>query len=455
MNSVFISRVGRATAVAVAAAVMLAAGACENMEGGWGGKKQSAAQTEAFITPAGGKGAETPAAKPRTRTNLTKAEQQRDEMNQAALDTQAAFDMLNAKAAGSGANTPTSDEPTQNRPQSRGPGRGEQLPSLSLPDLGPDEPRKPQATPTTVVAAANRPASVPDASVPSHVADRTPEQRRADAVNELAQQLRPDVSAARQPLRAAVPLFGLDAISPGAAQDGLDAMRGAVSPDQRRAIDVAGALIKSLASDPNLSSGDPVALANEMRSQADRLAGGPQTDGEDMSLGTVALCQQVDGFGRYTPLRSNAFLAGRAGSMILYTEVEHFAQAPMSGMPVGEAAEDGPRWTVELGQSVKLYFDADGSEQMALPETVVKDVARAKRRDFFLVQRIDLPRALSVGNYTLKVTVRDVATGAMAEQLTALRVIADGSVARDRMPAVQPKGSKSGQAGGRLVDGRP
>lgn len=431
------SRVGRMAAVVGGAAVILGAGACENMEGGWGFKKQPASPAEAMVKAAENAGG---AAKAGSHRPLSRADQQREEMNQAALDTQAAFDMLNAKP---GATGDAGAEPQGSRPQSSRNGRGEPLPSLSLPDLGQEATARPAASPT-VVAAANRPASVPDATVPARVADRTPEQRRADAVHELAQQLKPDIGAARQPLRSAVPLFGLDAISPGSAQEGLDAMRAAVSPDQRRALDVAGDFIRSLAADPNLSSGDPAAMAHALRSQADRLAGGPQTDGEDMALGAVAMCQQVDGFGRYTPLGSNAFLSGRTGSMILYTEVDHFAQSPLAP----DVNDDGPRWAVEVGQSVRLYFDADGSEQMSWPETVVKDVARAKRRDFFLVQRIDLPRTLSVGNYTLKVTVRDVASGGIAEQLTPIRVIADASAAQIGMPA-------SGGGRNTVATGRP
>jgi hypothetical protein len=454
MVSVSVVKIGRVAMLAGGVAAMLAAGAmggCENMEGGWGGKRQPVAQTDAFVKPAVN-GTDRPA-KAAPKASLSRAEQQREEMNQAAVDTQAAFDMLNARGSGIRTDQDLPATPAPNRPQSRGNGRIEPLPSLSLTDMGSDV-KAGLAGTTVVPAAANRPASVPDATVPTHVADRSPEQRRADAVFELSQQLRPDIGASKQPLRAAVPLFGLDAISPGSAQDGLDAMRAAVSPDQRRVLDATGDLFKSLVADPNLASGDPAAVANAMRSQADRLAGGPQTDGEDMSLGTVSLCQQVNGFGRYTPLRSNAFMAGRAGSLILYTEVEHFAQSPLSGGPAGEG-DDGPRWMVELGQSVKLYFDADGSEQMSLPETVVKDLSRAKRHDFFLVQRIDLPRVLSVGNYTLKVTVRDVASGGMAEQLTSIRIIADGSVARDRVPAAPSKGSKGAAGSGRLVDGRP
>jgi hypothetical protein len=397
----------------------------------------------AFVKPTGevaGKAASRPSPAPPTR-----ADQLREEMNQAALDTQAAFDLMNAKG-GQQAEKEVPVEAARSRPQSRAKsGRQEPLPSLSLEDVVPTAAAPVATNPPSQASppAANRPASVPDPTL-AQVADRTPEQRKADAVSELSQQLKPDIAAARQPLRAAMPLFGLESISPGAGHEGLDAVRGAVSADQRRAIGAVEDLCKLFTLDPNLAAADPGAVANAMRAQADRLVGQPQTDGQDLSLGAVAICQQVDGFGRYTPLRSNAFLAGRTGSMVLYSEVEHFSQTPM------DIDEEGARWSVELGQSVKLFLDSDGSEQMSIPETIVKDVARAKRHDFFLVQRIDLPRTLSVGNYTLKVTVRDVASGGVVEQLTPIRVIADSSVARERSgPVSKQRGSE------RVTDRRP
>jgi len=46
------------------------------------------------------------------------------------------------------------------------------------------------------------------------------------------------------------------------------------------------------------------------------------------------------------------------------------------------------------------------------------DHARAKRHDFFLARMVKLPRNLTAGSYTLKVTIVDQQAQRMAEGLT-------------------------------------
>lgn len=176
--------------------------------------------------------------------------------------------------------------------------------------------------------------------------------------------------------------------------------------------------------------------------QADAPASAPTTDAapETLSLPFAALCSRVEGYGLYTLLPSGAFVAGRPAAMVLYTEVDHFTSTPV---PV----PDDPGVTAhqtELTQTVTLYLDADGSRQAAFPEATIKDVARTRRRDFYLVQRLDLPRNLSVGRYNLKVTVRDVAAKAVAEATIPIEIVADPGVARGSqvLPATGPRTPK-------------
>jgi hypothetical protein len=134
----------------------------------------------------------------------------------------------------------------------------------------------------------------------------------------------------------------------------------------------------------------------------------------------LVLCRRVEGFGRYTPLSSMRFLAGRPAQAVIYTEVQGFADQP-SSKTAGEVS-------TELGQTVELWLDADGTKQLAIPEQVVRESTRTRRRDYFLVQRLILPPTLSVGRYNLKVRVRDVVTGTEAERGIAIEIVADSSV---------------------------
>lgn len=326
----------------------------------------------------------------------------------------------------------TSSTPTSpRRPRSPGLSPVTGLPELPQLSLGQPE----AAQDSTPAPAASTDVASSSGPTPHTSADQRPaEITRAQATAHLADSLRPDITAARQPMKAAAPLIALDTIEPGAAAMGLDAIKATVTPDQRRAITAAHEMVSALGNDPNLASANPEALAKTLRQQSDRLA--PMSaSSTDLTLGTVALCQRVDGFGRYTPVSGTTFLAGRPAAFIVYTEVENFTHQPATGSAT-QAPDSG--WQVELAQSVELHLDSDGTKQFTLPEAIIRDVAKTKRRDFFLVQRVDLPRNLSVGQYNLKIAVRDLPTERVVEHVIPIRVVADPALLTPQSGAASP-----------------
>ena len=173
------------------------------------------------------------------------------------------------------------------------------------------------------------------------------------------------------------------------------------------------------------TSGDD-ADADDTISLARNVAGDrPDAIPSGVRLGTVALCQRVDGFGRFTPLSNNRFIAGRSAAMILYAEVLNFSQRDEL---IGESTVDTVH-VVELSQEVNLLLDSDGSLQFIKPEQTLRDASRTPRKDFFVVQRIDLPPNLSVGKYNLKLTLRDKGSGAEAERIIPILIVADPAIA--------------------------
>ena len=208
-----------------------------------------------------------------------------------------------------------------------------------------------------------------------------------------------------------LPLIALEAIQPGVAAAELQALLPRLSPRERQTVESVRALMSQL--DEQADSGaDPRALADAVRTTVDRAAPPPPAP-ETLTLGNVALCRRVDSFGRYTPYASSTFVARQRIPMIVYTEVENYVQAreaelpPTDGRPTSLSRPGSPdRWALELSQEIHLYA-ADGSLQWFVKEQTHRDVSQSKRRDFFLVQRIDLPAELSVGRYTLKIIVRD------------------------------------------------
>ncbi|MBX3403120.1 MAG: hypothetical protein KF699_06875 [Phycisphaeraceae bacterium] len=301
----------------------------------------------------------------------------------------------------------------------------------------------PVPTRPAVPAALEPPIAAASTAEPEQPSER---ERRIEYAKRLAEILNSEGAAADSPLKAVLPLIALEAIQPGVAAAELQALLPRLSPRERQTVESVRALMSQL--DEQADSGaDPRALAEVVRTTVDRAAPPPPPPPapETLTLGNVALCRRVDSFGRYTPYASSTFVARQRIPMIVYTEVENYAQAreaelpPTDGRPTSLSRPGSPdRWALELSQEIHLYA-ADGSLQWFVKEQTHRDVSQSKRRDFFLVQRIDLPAELSVGRYTLKVIVRDKGAARLAglppdaepatEVNIPIQIVADAAVA--------------------------
>ena len=161
--------------------------------------------------------------------------------------------------------------------------------------------------------------------------------------------------------------------------------------------------------------------------------GGAGSDAGGFRISALALCSRVEGFGKIVKVESvPARGGGRSVPLLVYTQVDGFSYRTRDGSAASAGAEDGKtEWVVELGQSVAVYrAGAEGSGGAKTvgaaasdvlvkvePEQTARDVALFKRRDHFLVQRIELPAPLVPGKYVVKVTVRDKATGMVDERV--------------------------------------
>ncbi len=172
---------------------------------------------------------------------------------------------------------------------------------------------------------------------------------------------------------------------------------------------------------------DLVLTNDQARAQASESllsALGLPPSGPQFRVPKAELCTKVRSFGVYTPLPSTTFLAGYPARAIVYTEVAGFTARDLEG-------SNGLR-RVELSQRLSLYSDADGLEVWKVRERSVTETARTPRTDFYLVQEIALPVNLSVGKYTLKLTVSDKNSGALAQASIPITIVADPSLARRR-----------------------
>jgi hypothetical protein len=137
------------------------------------------------------------------------------------------------------------------------------------------------------------------------------------------------------------------------------------------------------------------------------------SEGPPLVIPRVELCSRVDSHGKYVPLPSRNFTAGKVTPVLLYTELVGFTSGAVAG-----------RWRTDVASRAILLSKDDGSIAWSREWLPLRDESDRPREDFFLSERIDLPATLAPGRYVLKSTVRDEATGRIAERSVPIEIAA-------------------------------
>jgi hypothetical protein len=287
--------------------------------------------------------------------------------------------------------------------------------SVSTPDAGAGSASDPSASnPASAVASVSEAAPVKgvDARVSEHV-------------EALAKALRERAQGSTHPLADYAAAAALESLKPGLMADAeapSSPIWSSLSPSERATLSsvrVAAAGLARLRE----ADADPAQFERDLER-----ARAPFSSSAGVTIARASLASRVEGFGRDVPFASTTFVAGRPTRAILYVEMGRFGHRParasdpgfaaLSQSPAGGRGEGEPvAYAVELTQELALFNATDSTAVWTRPEQTVTDVSRNKRRDFFLVREIELPANLSVGSYTLRVTVRDrSASGAEAAE---------------------------------------
>jgi hypothetical protein len=268
------------------------------------------------------------------------------------------------------------------------------------------------------------------------------------------------VSSSR-PLAALVKLHAAKAAGDSRVSDAeIKALEKSLSPAEAEFYSAWKALQASVAAGAD-SSADVAAMKRAASAFAQATRGWAE-----LRVPKAVLCTRVEGFGMYTelPRRGSVgratggaaggaggisgavnaeelpaytFIAGRKNKFIVYCEIDGFASRPSS-------ASGRPGFEVEISQDLTLFAPGSGGGfttsgaivgagrdviAWRKPDQRVKDFSRNQRRDFFMVQIVELPEALTVGAYSLKVRVKDLASdgNAEAEAVIPIDVVADSS----------------------------
>lgn len=244
-------------------------------------------------------------------------------------------------------------------------------------------------------------------------ANETNEQKRQRLINELVELAAVERAAVNEEnvaLRRAIKMVLASALAGDGASalSRADVQTASLPPRDAAAVDALRELIRE--SQSPTATGDGAALSRAIERAAAKAAAS-----QGLTLAQLQLCTRVDGYGKYVSLDGAPIVAGKPLAALVYTEVENFSQT---------SAGTNGEYSVSLSQEVHLYTEA-GTPVWSRPKQLSRDSSKNRRRDFFLVQRIEIPGNLAPGRYDLKVTVRDEEANAISERSVPITIVAD------------------------------
>ncbi len=108
-------------------------------------------------------------------------------------------------------------------------------------------------------------------------------------------------------------------------------------------------------------------------------------------------CTEVSGYGQFNPFVHNVFPVGQ--KVLVYCEIENFNSTP-------QTSEDGDTFLTRLRGSYAIY-DSSGHAVQQAEFPTLEDVARKRRRDFYMHLPITIGN-LAAGNYELHLLIEDL-----------------------------------------------
>ena len=160
---------------------------------------------------------------------------------------------------------------------------------------------------------------------------------------------------------------------------------------------------------------DPATAVDEMLHEVDALRA-TLKDRASLAIPTIALCSRVRAFGAYEVLPEGSLTPYNQKQGIVYFEVQNFSSV---------ATADGQYRTL-LSSRLEV-MTPDGRVLWEHEVREIEDIARRRREDFFIAQRITLPTTLSSGSYVLKVTVEDLLADKAAQAVHHFTVSTPGA----------------------------
>jgi hypothetical protein len=129
----------------------------------------------------------------------------------------------------------------------------------------------------------------------------------------------------------------------------------------------------------------------------------------DLELSDPIFCKAVHSFGNYEEFDRYEFKAG--DGVVVYWEVKQFSSV--------DSAE-GYRTRMKAEFEI---IDSQGNRRHRFEQRFKDDVCKRKRTDYFNVVVFEWPGDLTPGDYSLRVTVTDLASQKIAEKKGSFRIV--------------------------------
>ena len=243
------------------------------------------------------------------------------------------------------------------------------------------------------------------------------------AADPLVRALRDQVNTTDYPVEALLRLASLEAVQTGALPEsdisGASPVR-TLSDSERTLIEAWRDLHAQSRTEATAS--DIAAMSRLLTDAADKVRAL-----QPLEIDRAALCTRVERFGVYDELPIygsglHKMIAGKPQRVLLYLELANFGHRPDT-----QGAAEG--WSVDLTVGLTLHHLGRQTDLLAwrMSDETVRVFSRNHRREFFLSIVADLPASISVDSYALKAVVRDENSGATAERVIRIDMVADAS----------------------------
>ena len=261
---------------------------------------------------------------------------------------------------------------------------------------------------------------VADAPADAHISE---DDRIRLAADPLVRALRDQVNTTDYPVEALLRLASLEAVQTDALPEsdisGASPVR-TLSDAERTLIEAWRDLHAQSRSEA--TAGDIAAMSRLLTDAADKVRAL-----QPLEINRAALCTRVERFGVYDEMPTygsgvHKLIAGKPQRVLLYLELENFGHRPDT-----QGAAEG--WSVDLTVGLTLHHLGRQTDLLAwrMSDETVRVFSRNHRREFFLSIVADLPASISVDSYALKAVIRDENSGATAERVLRIDMVADAS----------------------------